>query len=387
LYDTGIGAFNGTNIGIVTTGGLSVGGNILTTTVDGNVGIGTISPAETLEVNGTLRIESNGTLGLYQSSEGRVGIGTASPEEFLVVSKANPDAATGLRIDNAEVGQTGQGTKLSFYQSATPVETGRINSSWDGALWQLILGTNADYNTMTLENGKVGIGTTDPDGDGPDNADNLVIKNSAGHAGMTILTSNTGVGTLRFGDTDSSDRGTVGYIHAASAADSSLYFNTGGTDRRMTIDGNGNVGIGDSSPDYGLDVVDDINSDDCFREAGAQVAGTCTSDIRLKKNIKPLQGSLDKILELEPVEFEWKEGIDELGGTIRYVEGRQVGLVAQDVEPVLPHLVHERNGYLSVEYNLEMQMMLVNAIQELKEENQELKQLICLDHPEEEICQ
>ncbi|MDP7506026.1 MAG: tail fiber domain-containing protein [Candidatus Woesearchaeota archaeon] len=155
----------------------------------------------------------------------------------------------------------------------------------------------------------------------------------------------------------------------------------------MTIDGNGNVGIGDSSPDYGLDVVDDINSDDCFREAGAQVAGTCTSDIRLKKNIKPLQGSLDKILELEPVEFEWKEGIDELGGTIRYVEGRQVGLVAQDVEPVLPHLVHERNGYLSVEYNLEMQMMLVNAIQELKEENQELKQLICLDHPEEEICQ
>ena len=152
-------------------------------------------------------------------------------------------------------------------------------------------------------------------------------------------------------------------------------------------DREGNVGIGAKDPGYGLDVVDDINSDDCFREAGAQVAGTCTSDIRLKKNIKPLQGSLDKILELEPVEFEWKEGIDELGGTIRYVEGRQVGLVAQDVEPVLPHLVHERNGYLSVEYNLEMQMMLVNAIQELKEENQELKQLICLDHPEEEICQ
>ena len=53
--------------------------------------------------------------------------------------------------------------------------------------------------------------------------------------------------------------------------------------------------------------------------------------------------------------------------------GRQVGLVAQDVQKVLPHLVKEKNGYLSVEYNLEIQMMLVNAIQELAQENQALK--------------
>ncbi len=123
-------------------------------------------------------------------------------------------------------------------------------------------------------------------------------------------------------------------------------------------------------------MVADINSDDCFREAGTQVAGTCASDIRLKQNITPLQGSLNKILQLKPVEFEWKEGIEKLGGensTIRYVSGRQVGLVAQDVQKVLPHLVEERNGYLSVEYNLEMQMMLIKAIQELAQENQALK--------------
>lgn len=144
-----------------------------------------------------------------------------------------------------------------------------------------------------------------------------------------------------------------------------------------------NIGIGDASPDYGLDVVADVNSDDCFREAGVQVAGTCASDIRLKKNVVPLTGSLNKILQLKPVEFEWKEGIDEFGGTIRYVPGRQVGLVAQDVEKVLPHLVQEKNGYLSVEYNLEMRMMLINAIQEqqsqinnLKSENLALKQRI-----------
>ena len=64
------------------------------------------------------------------------------------------------------------------------------------------------------------------------------------------------------------------------------------------------------------------------------------------------------------------------GGTIRYVPGRQVGMVAQDVQKVLPHLVEERNGYLSVEYNLEMQMMLIKAIQEQQKQIEELKKRI-----------
>jgi hypothetical protein len=127
---------------------------------------------------------------------------------------------------------------------------------------------------------------------------------------------------------------------------------------------NGNVGIGDDSPDYGLDVSTDINTDDCYREAGAQVAGTCASDERLKQNIESLDGSLDIILALNPVSFEWKEGIDENNG-IRYVAGRQVGLIAQEVQEILPGLVKEKNGFLTVQYNLEMQMLIISAIKEM----------------------
>lgn len=47
--------------------------------------------------------------------------------------------------------------------------------------------------------------------------------------------------------------------------------------------------------------------------------------------------------------------------------------MAQDVQKVLPHLVEERNWYLSVEYNLEMQMMMIDALKELKAENDALK--------------
>ena len=142
---------------------------------------------------------------------------------------------------------------------------------------------------------------------------------------------------------------------------------------RLHVTSAGSVGIGDTTPDFGLDVVADVNSDDCFREAGTQVAGTCASDIRLKENIRTLSGSLDKVLALRPVEFEWKKGIEELGGTIRYVEGQQVGLIAQEVQTILPDWIREKNGYLSVRYNLELPLMLVNAIQELniKLENQE----------------
>ena len=144
----------------------------------------------------------------------------------------------------------------------------------------------------------------------------------------------------------------------------------------MTMRTDGRVGIGDYTPDYGLDVVADINSDDCFREAGSQVAGTCASDIRLKQNIQPLNGSLNKVMQLKPVTFEWKPGIENLGSTIRYVEGKQTGLIAQDVQKVMPEIVKEKDGYLSVEYNLGMQMMLINAIQEQQKQIDELKQRI-----------
>jgi hypothetical protein len=64
------------------------------------------------------------------------------------------------------------------------------------------------------------------------------------------------------------------------------------------------------------------------------------SDRRLKENIKPLQGALDKVLNLQGVSFDWKN--KELGSSI--------GFIAQDFEKHIPELVHESKN-VSEEFN------------------------------------
>ncbi len=195
---------------------------------------------------------------------------------------------------------------------------------------------------------------------------------NAGQFDLSNIAVTAGAGTsvfnsLRLAGVSDADAGTVrglfvDNLTGTAATEEGIHVGTG-WDYAAVFEA-GNVGIGDTTPDYGLDVVADINSDDCFREAGTQVAGTCASDERLKQNIVPLDGSLEKILALNPVSFEWKEGIDQNEG-IKYVAGRQVGLIAQEVQNIFPHLVKEKNGFLAVEYNLEMQMEVINAIKDM----------------------
>ena len=61
------------------------------------------------------------------------------------------------------------------------------------------------------------------------------------------------------------------------------------------------------------------------------------SDRRLKKNIERLQGSLDKLMQLRGVTYEYidPKSINELAG-------ERIGMIAQDVEEVFPDWVDER---------------------------------------------
>jgi hypothetical protein len=61
---------------------------------------------------------------------------------------------------------------------------------------------------------------------------------------------------------------------------------------------------------------------------------TIFSDARLKKDIKPLEGALDRLLQLRGVTFEWKEPEKHANMT-----GRQRGFIAQEVEKVMPEWV------------------------------------------------
>ncbi len=60
-------------------------------------------------------------------------------------------------------------------------------------------------------------------------------------------------------------------------------------------------------------------------------ATVLTSDRRLKKNIKPLENSLEKILKLEGVNFDWKQNTK-----MTFEKRQQIGLIAQNVEEQFP---------------------------------------------------
>jgi hypothetical protein len=66
--------------------------------------------------------------------------------------------------------------------------------------------------------------------------------------------------------------------------------------------------------------------------------GPHTSDIRLKKNIKPLTNGLDKIMKLNPVTFDWDE---EIVPDLAKKYPHMVGLIAQEVQEVVPEVVYK----------------------------------------------
>jgi hypothetical protein len=97
---------------------------------------------------------------------------------------------------------------------------------------------------------------------------------------------------------------------------------------------------------------------------------TGNSDERLKNIIGNIENATDKLSTLRTVKYSWKE--DELNR-------EYLGLIAQDVEKVLPELVDKDEkdeiGTLGVRYT-EMIPVLVKAIQELKAENDTLKEIL-----------
>jgi hypothetical protein len=122
--------------------------------------------------------------------------------------------------------------------------------------------------------------------------------------------------------------------------------------------GNGNVGIGTLSPVVRFQVGN--NGDGTVARANAWQT---FSDERFKKDIVPIPNALEKLDALNGYYYYWKEGAD---------EHRQAGLMAQEVEKVLPEIVNTDNqGYKSVDYG-KMNALLIQA---LKEQNKKVEAL------------
>jgi len=105
--------------------------------------------------------------------------------------------------------------------------------------------------------------------------------------------------------------------------------------------------------------------------ATGDVTAFYSSDKNLKENISNIENSLDKVSKLNGVYYNWTKEAQEKHS--HFGEEKEVGVIAQDVEAVLPEIVATReDGTKAVRYE-RLCAVLIESIKELKKEIEELK--------------
>ena len=101
---------------------------------------------------------------------------------------------------------------------------------------------------------------------------------------------------------------------------------------------------------------------------GGDVVAFASSDERLKDNIELISNPIEKVQSLKGVTWNWNDNADELQQSLP-----NVGVIAQDVEKVLPQLVTDRdNGFKGVDY-AKLTGLLIEAVKDQQKQIDELK--------------
>jgi hypothetical protein len=262
-----------------------------------------------IEKDADVRMDSD-TL-FVDADRDSVAIGDTSPNATLhVAAPSSPQDGYAFRV------QIDGSTKLSTWANGGTSIGGNTEPDWDG----LYVSRTAEAGTVrsrgyVIAEDKV----VAEDGYRSDNAD----------ADMTFYTSSSS-GSFKINE---------------------YCVNCSYTRTRLTINHGGKVGIGDTTPTAQLEVYGSVGAYGFIDR----------SDIRLKENISPVQDALNKVLDLKPVNFDWKDNFE---GKEPYLSKRSAGFIAQDVEKVIPELVVEdEEGYKSINYD-GIIPYLTDAIQE-----------------------
>lgn len=235
-------------------------------------------------------------------------------------------------------------TNIPFYVDSDDSLQLRINK--DGGSGNFGINNSGNNRMFTvLDNGNVGIGMTGP-------TSLLHIQKSWGSEAIPMMyLKNTNDGDVLY----------VENTALSTQSDKTLADFRNGVGSVMYLRGDGNVGIGTTNPAYKLQVAGDVGATTFYY----------TSDKNLKKDIMPIENSLDKINNLNGVSFKWREN-----------DQSSIGFIAQDVEKIIPELVNtdKVSGTKSVQYG-NITALTVEAIKEqqkeissLKEENQLLNE-------------
>ena len=152
------------------------------------------------------------------------------------------------------------------------------------------------------------------------------------------------------------------------STDDTVRFTCGGTSQLIISDGailpetNNDIDLGSSSLQFKNAYFDGTVTTDVIDNSGAIYSGSFvySSDVSLKEDIQTIENPLEKVQQLRGVSYKWKD------------TGRKdIGLVADEVQEVLPELVVE-NEHKQMDYG-HMIGLLVEAIKEQQKEIEELK--------------
>jgi hypothetical protein len=237
--------------------------------------------------------------------------------------------------------------------------------------------------------GKIGIGTSSPD---------LRLDVSGTEEYMAIIQSSNADATVMKIDNTGSGGRQWGFISGATnyaAGGVGFYIRDfDASSNRMSIDSSGNTTFtgtvtaptfigaltGNASGSSATFTSTSQNSQ--FNSIGVGTAGSGTggeiratnevtayysSDIALKTNIKPISNPLDKLLSLGGYNFDWKEKVirDRGGEDGFFVRKEDVGIIAQEIEKVIPEIVVTRkDGTKAVKYE-KIVPLLIESIKEL----------------------
>jgi hypothetical protein len=300
------------------------------------------------------RVESDSnTHALFvQGSDGNVGIGTASPATNLHIQSASEPAIT------------------LFH---TAVQAAQIGLDSSGSLTFGIDGSTGATERMKINtSGDVGIGISSP-------TEKLDVNGGTIIRGALTNGASSGNG-LRFEHTSDIGQiysldPSVAWRELRTNASQQTFYIAGG--EKMRLDSSGNLGIGTSSPGGSKVVVEAVPSGTTYLakwsatggtalylEVGGSAVGsiTCTtsatayntsSDARLKDVTGKARG-LEVINELNPVAYNWK------------ADGKaDEGLIAQEVKELVPNAV---SGSEEEMYQMDYSKLVVHLVAGMKEQ-------------------
>ena len=306
------------------------------------------------------------------------------------VLNSNIDGDENTAIGNSALGNNiggnnntaiGSGANVAggFYTNATAIGAGAIVSQSNS----LVLGNSAD----------VGIGTSSPTAKlevvGDVKASSTITSSALSTPGIVTNNSNGLLGTTTAVPVSNGGTGTSSIFTSGSV----IFAGAGGVyseDAALFFDqSNIRLGIGLTTPLEKLHVIGNglfTGNVSAFKGSFTNdiaalngtflgnVTASCgvlvCSDVRYKKSITPLSGSLEKLSLLNGVNYYFKK---DKFPELNFNDDKQIGLIAQEVENIFPELVKtDVKGYKSVDY-AKLTPVLVEAIKELKAANDLLK--------------